>query len=426
MTISVPASGARTPRAPGVTRAYGQATVLARQGGLGLVPAAAATVTPYVAGTGTPYTAPLYAAAADTAPVVFPLLTGDDGVVALWSDTPVRLDLVASAPGLGQAGVPLDLELPPGAVDPASPYLTQDEGDARYLPIGYTPPPVDLSSYYTKPQANSQFVDVAGDTMTGALAVGGTVTSQGGGAGLVFQGRDAGAGFMWYATGGTAYLYNLTTGAQPLALGATGTLTLSPTAPQDALRLNGAASTNRFLRFQSSGVDRWAVFADGTPEAGSTAGSNLIIGRYDDTGAYLGALLDANRATGAATFGGDVSVDGNALHLTNPAQARITADTVALRLNATGANPILFENTGGAMGQFSGTDYHLKLNFGLDVTGNAALTGGLTVGAPLTLTGQTTGTTATVGTASALPGVPAGYLSITINGSVRRLAYWNP
>jgi hypothetical protein len=46
--------------------------------------------------------------------------------------------------------------------------------------------------------------------------------------------------------------------------------------------------------------------------------------------------------------------------------------------------------------------------------------------APLVLTGQTTATTATIGAASALPGVPASYVSITINGTARKIPVWNP
>lgn len=45
---------------------------------------------------------------------------------------------------------------------------------------------------------------------------------------------------------------------------------------------------------------------------------------------------------------------------------------------------------------------------------------------PMVLTGQTSTTTATVGAASALPGVPAGYVTLTINGTARKLAFWNP
>jgi hypothetical protein len=48
-----------------------------------------------------------------------------------------------------------------------------------------------------------------------------------------------------------------------------------------------------------------------------------------------------------------------------------------------------------------------------------------TLGAPLTLTGQTTGTTApAAGGAGALPATPAGYLTVTVNGVARKVPYY--
>lgn len=426
-TIRIPPPGAPAPRAPGVTRAYGQATVLARQGGLGLVPAAAATVTPYVAGTVTPYTAPLYAAAADTAPVVFPLLTGDDGVVALWSDTPVRLDLVASAPGLGQAGVPLDLELPPGAVDPASPYLTQDEGDARYplktdpnpypgyltpaegdaayLPIGYTPPPVDLSGYYTKAQADPKFVDVAGDTMTGALSVA---------APLFVAGADA-----TFYRGDTSV----------------------------ALHLQSRAGARKSLWLEDySGQPRWAVASMENAETGSNAGSDFNINRYADAGAFLGTPLSLSRATGAATFGGDVSIGNADATLSRAAASDLRlnahfspATTFAWQLGTTAlrwAN--VFSNAftasaAVAIGAPTAASGMVRLPNAQNVAWrNAAGSGDLSLGMnasdqpALAVGAGALTTSATVGTASALPGVPAGYLTVVLNGTARKVAYWNP
>jgi len=47
--------------------------------------------------------------------------------------------------------------------DVAAILLTQDEGDLRYLPISYTPPPTDLSNYWTKAQADGRYEPI--DTM---------------------------------------------------------------------------------------------------------------------------------------------------------------------------------------------------------------------------------------------------------------------
>ena len=42
--------------------------------------------------------------------------------------------------------------------DPHQTYLNVARGDARYLPITYSPPPADLSNYYTKAQADAAFL----------------------------------------------------------------------------------------------------------------------------------------------------------------------------------------------------------------------------------------------------------------------------
>ena len=93
--------------------------MLSRRGG-GLVPADAAEVTPYVAGTSTPYPAPLYDGPDATTPLTFPVLTGTDGVVALWADTPGRLEVEAVHPVTGRNRVTLDLEPSPSAPPPRS------------------------------------------------------------------------------------------------------------------------------------------------------------------------------------------------------------------------------------------------------------------------------------------------------------------
>lgn len=109
MTITLPHAPA--PRSA-QTRAMGQATVLMRRGS-GLTAAASALVTPYEAGTDTPYPGALYAGPDATTPLVFPVATGEDGVVELWADGPARIDLEAAHPTWGANRVTLDLEPAP-------------------------------------------------------------------------------------------------------------------------------------------------------------------------------------------------------------------------------------------------------------------------------------------------------------------------
>lgn len=60
-----------------------------------------------------------------------------------------------------------------------SPLLTEAAGDVRYKPISYTPPPVDLTAYYTKTESDSRYVNTAGDSVTGSLNVAGSLSQAG-------------------------------------------------------------------------------------------------------------------------------------------------------------------------------------------------------------------------------------------------------
>lgn len=63
--------------------------------------------------------------------------------------------------------------------------------------------------------------------------------------------------------------------------------------------INGAAGTNRSLFYQSTGINRWEIRVNSTTEAGSNAGSDLQIIRYDDAGVAIATQnILANRASG--------------------------------------------------------------------------------------------------------------------------------
>jgi hypothetical protein len=71
-----------------------------------------------------------------------------------------------------------------------------------------------------------------------------------------------------------------------------------------ALILNKTASGQVARVFGcTNGSNRWAVeLGDTTAEGGGNAGSNLVVRRYDNTGAVLGAPVVINRASGAVTL----------------------------------------------------------------------------------------------------------------------------
>jgi hypothetical protein len=71
-----------------------------------------------------------------------------------------------------------------------------------------------------------------------------------------------------------------------------------------ALILNKAASGQVARVFgRTNGSNRWAVeLGDTTAEGGGNAGSDLVVRRYDNSGAVLGAPVIINRASGAVTL----------------------------------------------------------------------------------------------------------------------------
>jgi hypothetical protein len=142
-----------------------------------------------------------------------------------------------------------------------SEYLTQDEGDLRYLPLSYVPPASGIS----QADADLRYVNTAGDTMTGALTVQGPLVETGN------------ARYEAGTQGGTIYM-------------------------------DGPDSVNRGFSLQTNGANRWGITLEGGFETGSNAGGNLQVYRFGDAGTYLGTALTLSRATGAATFGGAVGV----------------------------------------------------------------------------------------------------------------------
>lgn len=77
--------------------------------------------------------------------------------------------------------------------------------------------------------------------------------------------------------------------------------------------ITGAAASNRSLTFQTGGLDRWTILANGTAEGGSNAGSDFAILRHDDAGASIATAFSIERATGVADFAtGYVGLGGGA------------------------------------------------------------------------------------------------------------------
>jgi hypothetical protein len=266
---------------PGYTRAYAVTSVLVNTRGR-LVPASGAQWRPLVPGTDDQYTGPLFGSATDEVPLLFPQRADERGTIEVWSPDPIRLDFAVWLEGYSAVRQVLDLQFTEdvqGEIDLAAHiaapddhplYLTQPEADLLYLPLSYTPPPSGI----TQADADLRYVNTTGDTMTGALSVGGILEAPGG----VY-------GYAAYHQFG------------------------APAQAGVNVVLEGAAGTARQVQFHTGALLRWVASVSGT-EGGSNAGADLTLSRYDDAGNPLGAFLAGNRATGAATFGGDLTVQG--------------------------------------------------------------------------------------------------------------------
>jgi len=100
---------------------------------------------------------------------------------------------------------------------------------------------------------------------------------------------------------------------------ATGTLTVGQTASGNAvLVMNAPAGATRAIRMQSGGLLRWQ-FTFVTAESTGNAGADLLLTRYDDTGASLGSIVTFTRSSGAAKFQAGVSVWNVATPAARPA-----------------------------------------------------------------------------------------------------------
>lgn len=90
------------------------------------------------------------------------------------------------------------------------------------------------------------------------------------------------------------------------------------------LSIRGPVGSQRTLTFRTAGGGRWSIQANNIPEGGSNAGSDFVMTRFDDAGAFVSNVLYVKRSTGFFGFGNNVSnplsqvhVDGT-LTVTNP------------------------------------------------------------------------------------------------------------
>lgn len=106
-------------------------------------------------------------------------------------------------------------------------------------------------------------------------------------------------------------------------------LTASQGAADTSMTVAASAGQNRNLRFRTGSLDRWRIYADNVAEAGSNAGSDFIIRRYDDAGASLGNAIKITRSNGSVAVTGNISGSGYITGLTVANSGAIDPGSVA-------------------------------------------------------------------------------------------------
>lgn len=92
-----------------------------------------------------------------------------------------------------------------------------------------------------------------------------------------------------------------------LGLSASGALTTSLANGNPGLQFVGAAGTNRYMRFYTVASPRWDFGVNNTAEGGANAGTDLVLNRFSDAGAFINTVLTITRSTGAVVFNQNTS-----------------------------------------------------------------------------------------------------------------------
>jgi hypothetical protein len=84
----------------------------------------------------------------------------------------------------------------------------------------------------------------------------------------------------------------------------------SNTSATSALVLDAASATTRAIYWQTTGLNRWAIYATNTAETGGNAGSDLSISNQSDTGTALYTPLTITRSTGLVSVNNGIAIIG--------------------------------------------------------------------------------------------------------------------
>ena len=164
-----------------------------------------------------------------------------------------------------------------------------------------------------------------------ASALGDPVTVAHGGTGTA-TGSITGTGALTFAAGGSGQHITLTPSGY-------GFVILGNAAFSSIVQMVGPAGAGRLLQQLTGTLTRWASGADSVAESGANAGSNFIINRYDDAGAWLGYGLYIRRSDGQVGIGNEAP--GKALDVTGDVRASLQLISTV----ATGTAPLAVTST---------------------------------------------------------------------------------
>jgi hypothetical protein len=259
-----------------------------------------------------------------------------------------RYPLAGATDPYPQYATDADLTAHAAAADPHPVYLTEPEGDARYLPLSYTPPPADVTvtgdsgvgvtesppntfalatrvsadanntielrptglyaaagaippEYLTVSEADTLYVSLTGDTVTGALVLQGATSAT-----TVLQGKlaadtqprfraDASGKLEWGPGGATAPDWALTRVATGLSL--RGALLAAPSSTYDLGAATGAWDSiygNRLEVVNSSGYVRIGASAQAAAGAVRLRNAAAVAWRNAANGGDLTLAADAS------------------------------------------------------------------------------------------------------------------------------------
>jgi hypothetical protein len=124
-------------------------------------------------------------------------------------------------------------------------------------------------------------------------------------------GGNAGSTFLIsrYADNGVLIDTPFAIGRATGLIGLGGDMTMTKANP--VININSSAATQTGgVNLQTSNSNRWTIQKTNTAESGLNVGSDFSLIRYSDTGVVLSTALAVNRASGAATFSGNVTAPG--------------------------------------------------------------------------------------------------------------------